>query len=293
MRKKLYLLPVLLLFLVLIVGCGTKPQGDPLEGSGKPTDGSSVTEPDGAEKDDPTLSLLRESIQENNCTLGIAFIGYVDSESTSEDVCTYLKNSPAAQTYPFLRDSGLVVHEGAELYAFVPASKEASITVYQAGMTDSGEYEDHKDKTICQGGPGEVVVLRCNLSEIYSNVLISATDGAKTLEFHPMLSMKDGHVAAVPGCYDFSVYEDSEDKSIEIARDLLGETDEVQEAMKHGMELLYTGEQQMIGGKPHMLFALGTDHGDQFVREKLYAVSDNLIYAFNTETDQWQVLGTE
>ena len=63
--------------------------------------------------------------------------------------------------------------------------------------------------------------------------------------------------------------------------------------MKHGMELLYTGEQQMIGGKPHMLFALGTDHGDQFVREKLYAVSDNLIYAFNTETDQWQVLGTE
>lgn len=206
MRKKTYLLPVLILCFLLITGCKTIPHNDSSESSNKIPDSSSVTESNKAENDDSTLRVLRESIREHDCTLGIAFIGYVDSESSADDVYTYLKNSPTAQAYPFLCNNSVTAHEGAELYAFVPASKDAYITVYQAGMTENGEYEDHKDKIICQSEPGEVVVLRCNISEIYANVLISVTDGAKTLEFHPMLSMMDGHVAEEPGCYDFSVY---------------------------------------------------------------------------------------
>ena len=34
-------------------------------------------------------------------------------------------------------------------------------------------------------------MLRCNLSEIYSNVLISATDGGGAIDFRPSLSMED------------------------------------------------------------------------------------------------------
>ena len=74
-------------------------------------------------------------------------------------------------------------------------------------MTENGEYDDHHEDVLYEGKKGEVILLRCNRSEIYSDVLISVTDGTETLEFHPMLSMMDGHVAAEPGCYDFSVYE--------------------------------------------------------------------------------------
>ena len=40
-----------------------------------------------------------------------------------------------------------------------------------------------------------------------------------------------------------------------------------------------------------LLFALGTDHGDQFVREQLYGVCDNLIYIHDAESTEWSPVG--
>jgi predicted small lipoprotein YifL len=47
----------------------------------------------------------------------------------------------------------------------------------------------------------------------------------------------------------------------------------------------YTGETEVIEGKPCMVFALGTDRDDQFVRERYYAVCDNLVYSYDAEGD--------
>lgn len=82
-----------------------------------------------------------------------------------------------------------------------------------------------------------------------------------------------------------------EDKNIRIARELLTEADEVRERMTQGMALLYTGEHQTIDGRDCLIFALGTDHEGQFVREYLYGVCDNLIYAYDALTDKWTALG--
>ena len=60
---------------------------------------------------------------------------------------------------------------------------------------------------IFEGKPGEALVLRCNFSEIYSNVLVSVTDGGGAIDFHPSISLMDGHLAELAGVYDFSVYE--------------------------------------------------------------------------------------
>ena len=67
--------------------------------------------------------------------------------------------------------------EGQELYAIIPPNDKGTITVYPSTMTEDGEYADDKSNPLCIGKPGEVLLLRCNLSEIYSNVLISVTDG--------------------------------------------------------------------------------------------------------------------
>lgn len=45
------------------------------------------------------------------------------------------------------------------------------------------------------------------------------------------------------------------------------------------------GETEVIEGKPCMVFALGTDRDDQFVRERYYAVCDNLVYSYDAEGD--------
>lgn len=287
MRRKSNLLTaatIMLLCMILAVGCSKKPEDSNTIHSEPPLVSETESSP---------LSSLQENIRKKDCILGIAFIGYVDSESTVENIRSYLKNSSCASAYPFLSDCEITIHEGAELYAFVPGNQSSTVTVYKADASESGEYIDYKDVPLYQGKPGENIVLRCNLSEIHANVLISVTDGTETLEFHPMLSMMDGHVVAEPGCYDFTDYEMTEEERAQDASDLLTATDEVKDALERGMKLLYTGDTQTIEGRPCLLFALVTDREDQFVREQLYAVSDNLIYVFDTETDQWQVLGAE
>lgn len=93
------------------------------------------------------------------------------------------------------------------------------------------------------------------------------------------------------GCYDFTDYEMTDEELAQNASDFLTATDEVRDALERGMKLLYTGDIQVIGGRKCLLFALGTEHEEQFVREQLYAVSDDQIYAYSAVTDSWEPLG--
>lgn len=83
-----------------------------------------------------------------------------------------------------------------------------------------------------------------------------------------------------------------DEQDVENAMKLLSETDEVKASMAQGMKLMYTGDRQFIDGHTCLLFALGIDHGDQFVREQLYGVCGNLIYIHNAESYEWNLLGT-
>lgn len=278
MRKHI-LMAVLSLCLLLTMGCGKTPQ-----------DSSGDTEkPVGGTQTEVTaLDRLQSSIAEKDCMLGVAFFGYVDSESDEAAVRAFAAGSGLVRDYPFLADCTPVLTEGAELYALVPANKDTAVTICPAEMSEDGNYIDRKDAPIYTGKPGEAVVLRCNLSEIHANVQISATDSSSTLEFHPMISLENGRVMQEKGCYDFSVYAQD---PVEAAREWLLAADEVQDALQRGMKLLYTGDSQTIDGQDCPVFALGTDSAEQFVREQLYAVSNSQIYAYSVITDSWENLG--
>lgn len=83
---------------------------------------------------------------------------------------------------------------------------------------------------------------------------------------------------------------DTEDKDVQIAHELLSEVGQVREHMAQGMILLYTGERQTVEGRNCLIFALGTVRDEQFVREYLYGVCDNLIYTYDAINDVWTVL---
>lgn len=289
--KKLFCLTFIVCFsFVFLAGCTSKPSDNTETDSDKSSKAVSINQ---TEKEETLLLGLRNSIRENNCMLGVAFIGYVNSEGTEEDVHDYLANSACAKAYPFLTDYDAVLHEGAELYAFVPANEEYQITVYGAGVTENGEYEDYKETPICQGKPGEIIVLRCNLSEIYSNVLVCVTDGDAMLEYRPMLSMMDGRLAQAEACYDFTVYDSDgqQNEDTHPAYVLLLENDEIKYYINKGMVLTYTGDTQTIDGHQCIVFALATEHEDKLVRERYYAVFENTIYSFDSQKNEWSVLG--
>ena len=119
-----------------------------------------------------------------------------------------------------------------------------------------------------------------------------------SVQYHPMVSLKDGHLAAETHCYDFSIYynwdeydpvyeseydpecnpEHGSALNIKIAREQLSETDEVNYYLGIGMSLWYTDTEEYIEGRNCPVFVLGTDHEDYFTKEHYYAVGDNVVY---------------
>lgn len=222
--------------------------------------------------------------------VGIAFLGASDAE-TSKEVKKAIENSAGAFQYPFLSDCEPVLTQGNEVYAFVPVDDECVITIYNSKMNQECEYIDDRENPLYQGKKGETVILRCNFSDLYSNVLVSEKNNDKEIEFRPSLSLRDGAVLLEEGCIDISVYADSiYDRRAE-AEELLCSKDEVIDGMAKGMELVCFDEEEMIDGESCIVFYLGTDHEENFVKEHTYAVSQNQVYWYDPIGDEWNILG--
>ena len=297
MKRKALLLFAVIILVCSLCGCVVLPgEKNPYPDGTDTSADSSVKDTDDTDDDttaeNASLTALQTEINQSGSVAGIAFIGYVDSESSEVDLRAFYASSETGRAYPDFAYAALYMAEGQELYAIVPPNDKGTIIVYPSMITEDGEYADDKSNPLCIGDPGEVLLLRCNLSEIYSNVLIAVTDGGGALDFRPSLSMENGHLPEIAGVYDFSKYEEKpDDLTVQIAAVTLSEADEVKLALENGMKIMYTGDTQVIDGRTCLLFALGTDSGEQFVRERYYGVCDNLIYAYDAVSDTWAVLG--
>ena len=290
--KKLAVRSLMLsLTLALLSGCAETSGGALNEPSGGNTDKPSEI----TESVDPKLLSLQKEIRNNACPAGMAFLGFVSEDATERELRGFLKNSRYAEKYAFLANAPFVDAGGTELYAVVTAEKKCRASVYRAVFNDSGEYDVRTDDALYEGNGTDCFLLCCNVSDIHANAVVSFKNGDTVFSVFPMRSGADGRLVA-DGCYDFSDYgknEETDDKNVRIARELLTEVKQVRERMTQGMILLYTCEHQTVEGRDCRIFALGTEHDGQFVRELLYGVCDNLIYTYDALSDTWSVLGEE
>ena len=247
---------------------------------------------------DENLAILQDIIRENECQAGMAFLGYTYEGAEEAEILEYTRQGEVAAAYPFLQDGTVVDAGGYEIYAIVPGD-DCRVSVYPAQPTEEGEYLDDLNSPYYTGQENEIIILRCNVSEIHSNVMVSVQKQNMSVQYHPMVSLKDGHLAAETHCYDFSIYYnwdeydpgyDSE-LDIRIAREQLSETDEVSYYLGLGMSLWYTGTEEYIEGRNCPVFVLGTDHEDHFTKEHYYAVGDNVVYYYDPLGDAWLLLG--
>ena len=240
------------------------------------------------------LAILQDIIRENECQAGMAFLGYTYEGAEAAEILEYTRQGEVAAAYPFLQNGTVVDAGGYEIYAIVPGD-DCRVSVYPAQPTEEGEYLDDLNAPYYTGQENEIIILRCNVSEIHSNVMVSVQKQNMSIQYHPMVSLKDGHLAAETHCYDFSIYYnwdeydpgyDSE-LDIRIAREQLSETDEVSYYLGLGMSLWYTGTEEYIEGRNCPVFVLGTDHEDHFTKEHYYAVGDNVVYYYDPSGDAW------
>ena len=245
-----------------------------------------------------SLAILQDIIREDECQVGMAFLGYINEAAEVSEILEYTRQEELTDAYPFLQDGTVVDAGGCEIYAIVPGD-DSKVSVYPAQITEEGEYVDELNDPWYMGQENEVIILRCNMSEIHSNVMVSVQKQNMSVQYHPMVSLRDGHLAAEAYCYDFSIYYnwdeydpgyDSE-LDIRIAREQLSETDEVSYYLGLGMSLWYTGTEEYIEGRNCPVFVLGTDHEDYFTKEHYYAVGDNVVYYYDPSGDAWLLLG--
>lgn len=249
----------------------------------------------GAEED---LAILQDIIRENECQAGMAFLGYTYETADTSEILEYTRQEELAAAYPFLQDGTVVDAGGYEIYAIVPGL-DCKISIYPAQITEEGEYLEDLNNPWYMGQKNEVIILRCNMSEIFSNVMVSVQKQNMSAQYHPMVSLKDGHLAAEAYCYDFSIYYDWEEYQseydfsldINIARDLIAQTDEVSYYLGLGMSLWYTGTEEYIEERNCLVFVIGTDHEEHFTKEKYYAAGDNVVYYYDPLGDAWLLLG--
>lgn len=183
MKRIVLLFCTAMLFICSLCGCSASPK-----------------DPDDKNTEEAAFAALQKKIAQSGSTVAVAFIGYVDSESSEADLRTYVAGSETGKEYPSLSCAPLYMAEGQELYAIIPPNDKGTITVYPSMITEDGEYADDKSNPLHVGEPGEPLLLRCNLSEIYSNVLIVATDGGGAMDFRPSLSMETGTCRRLQGC---------------------------------------------------------------------------------------------
>ena len=247
---------------------------------------------------DENLAILQDIIRENECQVGIAFLGYTYEAADEAEILEYTRQGEIEAAYPFLLDGTVVDAGGYEIYAIVPGD-DCKVSIYPAQITEDGEYLDDLTAPWYTGQENEIIILRCNMSEIHSNVMVSVQKQNMSAQYHPMVSLKDGHLAAEAYCYDFSIYynwdeydpEYDSELDIRIAQEQLSETDEVRYYLGLGMSLWYTGTEEYLEGRNCPVFVLGTDHEDYFTKEHYYAVGDNVVYYYDPSGDAWLLLG--
>lgn len=301
-RKIMIRLLGMALCLSMLTGCGNAPDrtSDPetTDRAVQPTETiRTTTQPTIQETQDQTemisvpktedaaLAALRQEIRQAGCSVGIAYVGFADHNTEEKDLRELLTGD-----FSFLEGASLADCDGQEVYVLVPADPGDRITIYASQLDENMEYREDRENPVLAAAPGQAVLLRCNVSDIMTNSLAVVEDAWGSLEFRPCLSLRNGRVNPSDGCYDFTRYTGPDP---EIAYELLREAEEVGHFLDQGMTILDTGEYETIDGRECMVFALGMDRDGQFVRERYYAVSDNLIYSLDETTGQWHQLGAD
>ena len=196
MKRTLILL--LTLTLTLLTACGVWADTTPVpDGAESPVPQEPLADEQEQETDSAALSALRQAATETNCPCAVAYLNFTFDAADFPAIPDAL-----AESCPFLADAVCVDAGGDDIYAIVPSDPEAAVKVYDC----STRTETEAAKVLAFTGRGDIVLLRCNESDIMSNVFVHVVNRYGTIfEFEPFLSLENGRLGTT-GVYDFTEY---------------------------------------------------------------------------------------
>lgn len=153
---------------------------------------------------------FRNELKQGDYQLGVAFIGCAGNYAGETLIELFEDTRREREDLNFMQELGkchVVKEPGEEVYVLVPVDENYVISVYDR---DWGDYDPDiypkRGELRYTGAPGEIVIVRCNQSDIMSNVEISMDMSGTEYVYNPSLSLENGRLEEVPGVCDFSVY---------------------------------------------------------------------------------------
>lgn len=154
-----------------------------------------------------SIRCLRDNIKADNADLAVAYIGCAGNYAGKYLIELFEDTKTAFDDIRFMGELGkchVVKQPGEEVYVLVPVDESYVISVYEKNWSDTAsDIVSKRGKLLYTGTPGEVVVVRCNQSDIISNVEISMDMNGKELVYSPSMSLADGSLVTEDGVYDF------------------------------------------------------------------------------------------
>ena len=167
---------------------------------------------------DQSYADLIENLSWGEAVCGVAYVGFVE-DPFSKDYLAVIEQQPELmEWYPFVAkipEEQFVETDGYELYCIVPTNLDCSVKVEEVSMPENTEaWEPIIGEVIYESETGEPILLKCNESDIFTNVLVTITtpDGTEK-KISPYLSLMDGSLAGINedesglSALDFTRYE--------------------------------------------------------------------------------------
>lgn len=153
---------------------------------------------------------FRNELKQGDYKLGVSFIGCAGNYAGETLIELFEETRHEREDLNFMQELGkchVVKQPGEEVYVLVPADENYVISVYDL---EWGDYDPDiypkRGALRYTGAPGEIVIVRCNQSDIMSNIEISMDMNGTEYVYNPSLSLENGRLEDVPGVYDFSIY---------------------------------------------------------------------------------------
>jgi len=228
-EKKLWFAGIMSLVVLTVTACGSNaPKNKNLdeelkcvetkEINSKETDNKKVAdqkeivkELEEEQKQDNTkqgLLELKNTMTAEGKLMAVAFLGYDMDFRESEDWTKYIKD------YPFLESTlkdHYIVGEGNEIYAIVPPSKDYKLSVHTFQYNED-RVTGQEGECLYESEDGSPIILRCNISDIISNVQVTLCGGDEVMAWAPELSLRDNTLVVEPWIYDFSLNKIAEEE---------------------------------------------------------------------------------
>lgn len=186
------------LTLTLLTACGVQADTVPVpDGAASPTVQEPLADEQEQETDSAALSALRQEAAEAGFPCAVAYLNFAFDAADFPALPDAL-----AETCPFLADAVRFDAGGEDIYAIVPADPDGAVKIFDNSPRTGSELP----KILTATGLGDIVLLRCNESDIMCNVFVrvSNSDG-QAFDFHPFLSLENGRLGT-EGVYDFTEY---------------------------------------------------------------------------------------